>query len=275
LIRNIGNYYQKKGRIRMKDLHARVISSEILTEGFARICIEAPEIAGAGKPGQFVHVRCGRGVYSLMRRPLSIHQVKDRALVLLFQIKGEGTSWLAQRQPGEFVDLMGPLGQGFVLPEKGPVVLAAGGIGIAPLFFLARQAREKQLPVTILFGARNNETLCLLNGITEMAAEVKIATEDGSEGLRGLVTDLLKDSIKTSKPEAIYACGPEPMLKSVATIGNDWGIETQVSLEARMACGVGACRGCVTLVRKRGESVYENVCSAGPVFRGSEVVFDE
>jgi dihydroorotate dehydrogenase electron transfer subunit len=264
LTRKKREFLSKKGRIRMKELHARVISSEILTEGFARICIEAPEIAGAGKPGQFVHVKCGQGVYSLMRRPLSIHQVKDRTLVLLFQIKGEGTNWLAQRQPGEFVDLMGPLGQGFVLPEKGPVVLAAGGIGIAPLFFLA-----------ILFGARNNESLCLLDGITEMAAEVKIATEDGSEGFRGLVTDLLKDSINNSKPEVIYACGPEPMLKSVVTIGNDWGIETQVSLEERMACGIGACRGCVTLVRKRGESVYENVCSTGPVFRGREVFFDE
>jgi dihydroorotate dehydrogenase electron transfer subunit len=259
----------------MKELHARVISSEILTEDFAKISIEAPEIADAGKPGQFVHIKCGQGVYSLMRRPLSIHHVKDRALVLLFQIKGEGTNWLARRQPGDLVDLTGPLGRGFVLPEKGPVVLIAGGIGIAPLFFLARAAFEKHLPVTFLFGARNSESLCLLDGITETAAEVKIATEDGSEGVRGLVTDLLKDSINNSKPEAIYACGPEPMLKSVVTIGNNLGVETQVSLEARMACGIGACRGCVTLVRKRGESVYENVCSAGPVFRGSEVFFDE
>jgi dihydroorotate dehydrogenase electron transfer subunit len=154
------------------------------------------------------------------------------------------------------------------------VIIAAGGIGIAPLFFLAREALDKHLPVTILFGARSKESLCLLEGVTEMAAEVKIATEDGSEGLRGLVTDLLQDSLNNSRPEVIYACGPEPMLKSVAAMGIDRGIETQISLEARMACGLGACRGCVTLVRRRGESVYENVCSIGPVFRGSEVVFD-
>jgi hypothetical protein len=100
-------FLSKKGGIRMKELDARVISSEILTEDIARIFIEAPEIAGIAKPGQFVHIKCGRGVYSLMRRPLSIHQVKGKSLVLLFQIKGEGTTWLARRQPGELVDLIG------------------------------------------------------------------------------------------------------------------------------------------------------------------------
>ncbi|ATW27171.1 dihydroorotate dehydrogenase electron transfer subunit [Candidatus Formimonas warabiya] len=258
----------------MKESYAKVIYNETVGAGFAKICLEVPEIARLCQPGQFVHVNCGGGVYSLMRRPLSIHQIEDGALVLLFQIKGEGTKWLSQRQAGEQVDLIGPLGRGFELPDRGPVVLAAGGIGIAPLFFLAQEARKKQLPVTLLFGARNQAGLCLLDGIGAWCTEIMVATEDGSEGVQGKVTDLLHDFISKSKPEAVYACGPEPMLKTVVSLGNDRDIETQISLEARMACGVGACRGCVTLVRKRGELVYENVCSTGPVFRGREVVFD-
>lgn len=259
----------------MKEFSARVISCETLTKKFARITLEVPEIAKTCEPGQFVHVNCGRGVYSLMPRPISVHQVKDTTLVLLFQIKGEGTKWLARRQPGEFVDLIGPLGHGFILPKNGPVILMAGGIGIAPLCFLAQEVLKKQMSVTILYGVRNKESLCLLEGIREMGAEIRIATEDGSEGLKGVVTHLLKDSIYESKPEVIYACGPEPMLKSVVMMAKDLCIETQVSLEARMACGVGACRGCVTQIQKRGELVYENVCSSGPVFLGSEVAFDE
>jgi len=257
----------------MKVINGKVISCETLTKDFTRIVLEAPEIAGAARPGQFVHVNCGQGVYSLMRRPISVHDVYADKLVLLFQIKGEGTKWLTGRRPGDLVDLMGPLGHGFSLPQKGPALLVAGGIGVAPLCFLAKEIQKKQVPLTVLFGARDQESLCLLADIEKTGAKIKVATEDGSAGRRGLVTQLLEEAFHEAKPEIIYCCGPELMLKAVVTFSGNMGIETQVSLEERMACGIGACRGCVAIIKRNGISGYENVCSSGPVFRGSEVVF--
>jgi dihydroorotate dehydrogenase electron transfer subunit len=154
-------------------------------------------------------------------------------------------------------------------------MLVAGGIGIAPLCFLAEQLQKKQISITLLMGVRNQESLCLLDDIRKTQAEIKVATEDGSAGMRGLVTEFLADAIHESKPEIIYSCGPVPMLKHVVSLAQDLGVKTQVSLEERMACGVGACRGCVALIRRNGKSGYENVCTSGPVFWGSEVVFDD
>ncbi|MGI6630341.1 MAG: dihydroorotate dehydrogenase electron transfer subunit [Bacillota bacterium] len=259
----------------MKDLIAQVTVCEMLNKDFARITIDAPEIAETCKPGQFVHIRCGQGVYSLMRRPISVYQVKDKTLVLLFQIKGEGTKWLSRRRPGDFVDLIGPLGQGFTLPEKGPVWAVAGGIGIAPLCFLVQEIRQKNIPLVMFFGARSKDSLCLIEEIKNWGVDIRIATEDGSAGVRGFVTELFEKSLYASKPEAIYACGPESMLKTVVNLAKDLGVESQVSLEERMACGLGACRGCVTMIQRNGKLIYENVCSSGPVFLGREVVFDE
>jgi len=259
----------------MRELSGVIISNERVGENYNRLVVQAPEAARESGPGQFLHVYCGGGVYSFMRRPLSIHLAEEGKLGLLFQIKGEGTRWLAEREPGDKINFIGPLGRGFELPYSGPVALVAGGIGIAPLYFLAQEAVKKKLPVCLFFGARNKEHLCLTEGFSELGVTINIATDDGSSGYHGLVTDLLKEHVREINPQVICACGPEPMLESVVHIGSRYGIDTQISLEARMACGIGACRGCVTLVEKQGEKVYENVCSKGPVFDGREVVFHE
>lgn len=255
----------------MREVNAKVIAIEAVAKDFVHIVLAAPEIAQCAKPGQFIQVNCGQAVYSLLPRPISIHRVKDGCLILLVQVKGEGTRWLARRHPGDTVSFFGPLGNGFPLPEKGPVILAAGGIGVAPLVFLAEVLKNKGIPFTFLFGARNREGLALLKELETLNIDVQIATEDGSVGQKGFVTELLCGA----KPESVYACGPEPMLRALANWGKEEAVPTMLSLEARMACGVGACRGCVTKV-KRGEAVvYENVCNCGPVFDGNEVVFDD
>ncbi|MGI6712300.1 MAG: dihydroorotate dehydrogenase electron transfer subunit [Bacillota bacterium] len=259
----------------MQDVNGKVVSIQKINTNYTKMMLEVPEITKISEPGQFVHVDCGQGVYSLLRRPLSIYRVIGNDLGLLFQIKGEGTKWLADRQPGDKISLLGPLGRGFTLPSHGTIVLVAGGIGIAPLFFLTQEAIKKQLTVEFFFGAKNQDSLILADGLENLGVRLHIAMEDGSAGYQGMITDVLNKQLKNIIPQAIFACGPEPMLKSVTKIGIDTGIETQVSLEARMACGVGACRGCVTTIQREGEITLENVCSEGPVFNGREVVFHD
>lgn len=248
---------------------------QALSEGIVRLNILASGLAGKCKPGQFAHIYCGGGVYSITRRPLSISSVSNDEVSFLFQVKGEGTRWLSNRKPGDIIDIVAPIGHGFSLPDSGEVVLVAGGIGLAPLIFLGQEALKKGLQVVLLFGARNKDNIYGLDELTEGGAVIKLATEDGSAGEKGLVTMLLEKHIESSKPAGIYACGPKPMLEAVAKIGQLNDIPVEVSLEERMACGVGACRGCAVTVKNEHGKGYRNVCSDGPVFKGEEVFFND
>ncbi|MCK4722894.1 MAG: dihydroorotate dehydrogenase electron transfer subunit, partial [Dehalococcoidia bacterium] len=178
------------------------------------MCVEAPDVAAIARPGQFVTVGCGQEL--TLRRPLSIHQVANsRQLHLLFGIVGKGTSWLSDRQEGETLDLLGPLGNGFSIePASRNLLLVAGGIGIAPLAFLARQALSEGKSVTLLLGARTDAGLYpqrLLPG----GIETVVATEDGSTGTKGMITDILPDFVDWA--DQIYACGPLAMYQTIAT----------------------------------------------------------
>lgn len=252
-----------------------VTGVQMLSEGIARLNVLAPELANNCQPGQFAHIFCGGGVYSITRRPLSISSVSADEVSFLFQIKGEGTRWLANRTAGDRIDIIGPIGHGFQLPDEGEVVLVAGGIGLAPLILLGQVAFKKGLSVVLLFGARNKQSIYGLEELTEGGAAIKLATEDGSIGEKGLVTGLLEKHILSSRPEGIFTCGPKPMLEAVAKIGRQNNIPVQVSLEERMACGVGACRGCSVVVKNENGKGYQNVCSQGPVFKGEEVFFND
>lgn len=255
----------------MEEVKAKVIANDAVAEEYIRLVLAAPSIAAEAVPGQFVQVNCGGSVYSLMPRPISIHQVEKENLVLLIEIKGAGTQWLATRRPGDFVAIFGPLGRGFPLPAQGPAALVSGGIGIGPMAFLGRVLLEQGIDFDFLLGVRNRNGLALLRDVASLGITAQIATEDGSAGVKGYVTQLLAGLA----PTVVYACGPEPMLRAVARWGLQTGVPTKLSLEARMACGVGACRGCVTKIKRDGCIAYENVCNCGPVFDGSEVVFDE
>jgi len=285
--------------------------------------LEAPEIAGEAKPGQFVHVRCDDGCRPLLRRPFSIHRIQNSevrgqkskvkgkvtirdTVEILYKVVGEGTRILIEKKEGEELNLIGPLGNGFRLPVTSnqlPVVLVAGGVGIASLLFLAE---EIKLPVTVLIGAKTKDQVLCEDDFKKLGCEVKISTEDGSYGYKGLVTELLKTFLSAFRtlPEGarshrdgvhsafIYACGPRPMLKGVAEIAGKDNIPCQVSLEEHMACGLGACLGCAIKVKmpdsgcwmpvKTSASVqglgssiqYKRVCKDGPVFDASEVIWE-
>jgi len=238
--------------------------------GHCLICVEAPEIAASAKAGQFVTVRCGETL--ILRRPLSIHQSTDsKYLHLLFKIVGKGTIWLHQRQKGEKLDLIGPLGKGFSIePATKKLLLVAGGIGIAPLVFLAGKAASEGMSVKLLLGTRKKDALyprkLLPNGI-----ETIITTEDGSDGKKGKVADILSRYIDWA--DQIYACGPLAMYKAIADQRQQWKNKkpVQVSLEVRMGCGIGACFSC-SIKTKNG---MKQVCRDGPVFDLDEVILEE
>ncbi len=250
----------------MKQSVAPVISSTEVTPGVFLIWLECPDIAGLAVPGQFVMVRCGEG--TLLRRPLSIHLANKASgrLALLFATVGRGTLWLSRRKTGDKVDLFGPLGNGFsLLPASRNLLLVAGGMGVAPLYFLAQETRKKGLSVTLLYGT------AIRNPYPEVAHDIRLirATEDGSLGYRGLVTDLLPDF--TSQADQIFACGPAAMYRTMARMPELKGKAVQVSLEMRMACGFGVCYGCTVRTRHG----LKQVCKDGPVFELDDVLWDE
>ena len=230
--------------------------------------LNCPDIAAKVAPGQFVMVRCGGG--STLPRPFSIFRTYGGDLAILYAVYegGIGTEWLAERHTGDLMQIMGPLGNGFTLdPMTRNILLIGGGIGIAPLYFLAQDAVAHLRSVTFLYGTANR-------GRYPIPPEFKPvqATEDGSVGYKGYITDLIPQYI--DKAEQIFVCGPLSMLKTIAQQKNDFklaGKQVQVSLEVRMGCGAGVCYSC-SIHTKQG---LKQVCKDGPVFNFDDVFWDE
>jgi dihydroorotate dehydrogenase electron transfer subunit len=246
---------------------AKVTANSQPMTGAHRLWLEAPKIAAQAKPGQFVMVRCGEDEERQLRRPLSVHQRVGDQIALLFNIVGGGTQWLSQRASGDKLDLLGPLGNGFSLNAgTRRLLLAAGGIGVAPMHFIAEEAVKKGLSVTLLYGAPTATYLYphLPDGI-----DVIYTTEDGSAGKKGMVTDIIPDFI--DEADQIFACGPLPMYKTMARMPELKNKSTQVSLEVRMGCGVGVCYGC-TVKTTQG---LKQVCKDGPVFELNDILWDK
>lgn len=262
----------------MEQISATIISNQDLTEGYTAtpranlICVETTNIATSAKPGQFVMVNCGTEV--ILRRPLSIHQTNASSRIyFLFTVAGKGTFWLSQRQKGEKLDLLGPLGNGFTIkPKSKKLLLIAGGIGIAPLAFLAHQARSQGKHITLILGARKKEQLYKQNLPTD-GLETIILTDDGSDGIKGKITDFrfLPDYIRQA--DQIFSCGPLPMYKAIGDLIRQMSLDKdiQVSLETRMGCGIGTCYGC-SIKTKNGMKM---VCHDGPVFSMDEIIWQE
>jgi len=231
------------------------------------------------RPGQFVNVAASEEL--ALRRPFSVAGVpKPGKLELLVELRGKGTRGLAARRPGETVSILGPLGNAFREPAADEVaVIVAGGIGVAGLRLLAMDLREEGHEVLTLVGARTRATLLdhlLPPPTTDGRARLEVATDDGSAGFEGTVCELLDKELETiarphKNPARVYVCGPPPMIKEAAGIALRHGVPCQVLLEEIMACGVGACRGCVVLTH----AGYKTVCSDGPVFDAEKLVFEE
>lgn len=247
-----------------------VISNSKLMSTAHLIELEAPSIMKVCKPGQFIMVRCGDEF--VLRRPFSIHRTGNSdSLSILFNIVGRGTSWLEQIKEGEKLDVLGPLGNGFTVNYgTESSLLVAGGIGIAPLLYLANELLTANKSVTLVVGASGGDCLYPVE-LLPKGAHIVIATEDGSIGQKGMVTDLLSDY--ENQIQQVFACGPLAMYKTMFSCMNSAGLNslTQVSLEVRMGCGVGACYGCSIKTRNG----MKSVCKDGPVFFLDEIIWDE
>lgn len=248
-----------------------------VADDWYRLKLHAPALACA-EPGQFVHLRAGFGAGSLLRRPFSIHFADEQAgeIWLLIRVAGNVTAALARLQAGEILDLLGPLGTGFPVPdEAGKALLVAGGIGLAPLYFLARRRRAAALPFDLIIGGLTGTALPEGTFFSRDGLQPVLATEDGSRGRQGTAVDLLEMQLRLPEaPARIHACGPLPMLARVVEIGRANGVPTHISLESVLACAVGACLGCAFPFKTGGGIEYRRICRDGPVFNGEEACFE-
>ena len=229
--------------------------------------VRALSIAEAARPGQFVMIRAGEGLDPLLRRPFSICGVTGDQVMVLYRVVGRGTRMLSNTREGAFLSVLGPLGKGFAIPRSGqPATLVAGGMGIAPLAFLAGSIGAGRHLFLAGFGSADQIVRDHPMGLRDM--EISFSTDDGSAGHPGLVTELLERALAHTDGSSlkVFACGPIPMLKAVAEITAVMNIPCQVSLEASMACGLGACQGCAVKAAPGQVRPYWHVCQDGPVF---------
>ncbi|NMC27863.1 MAG: dihydroorotate dehydrogenase electron transfer subunit [Syntrophomonadaceae bacterium] len=249
-------------------LSHRQVAPEIYSLEFA-----APALAREASPGQFLQVRTSPTYDPLLRRPISLFDAEaERGVVtLLYRVVGRGTSLLTELPVDGLVDVMGPLGRGFTLPERPEkVLLVGGGMGLAPLLFLGRMLKQGGSQVKILGGAADAQRLWAGNRFERLGISFSPVTVDGSAGRQGLVAELLADWPELDQVDRIYCCGPEAMMAAVSKIAREHNIWGELSLEEHMACGVGACLGCARLLQP-GDTGYVKICKDGPVFNMSEV----
>lgn len=261
---------------------AKIISNKHIKDKYFVCVVKAAEIAKTASPGQFIEVKVDSSFDPLLRRPLGVHGVYGENIEIMYEAIGPATKILSQRKNGEYLDIIGPLGNGFdyepQVASRKSQVLIAGGMGVAPLFFLAGRltdkiTRDSGSKILVLIGARTKKQILCEKEFKELDCDVKIATDDGSRGFRGRVTDLLKDLLRTRGQDPgvkVFACGPRPMLKEISRVSKENRIPAQISLEEHMSCGIGACMGCVVQTRNG----YKRVCKEGPVFEARDIVWD-
>ena len=252
----------------IKQIATSVVSNtEVIADTYL-IWLNSPTLVEA-QPGQFLMVRCEGE--TLLRRPLSIHQLTttegNTKLALFFSIVGKGTHWLSRCKAGDTLDILAPLGNSYTIhPSSHNLLLVAGGIGIAPLLFLAQRAIAQGYAVKILLGATSASRL-YPQSLLPPEAELIIATDDGSTGRKGMLTDILSEHI--DQADQIFVCGPRPMYLRMANMGFKEK-PIQLSLETRMGCGFGACYSC-TIKTKHG---LMQVCKDGPIFELNVIRWD-
>ncbi|MBT3375392.1 MAG: dihydroorotate dehydrogenase electron transfer subunit [Lentisphaerae bacterium] len=260
-----------------KQVDAAVETNSVLQGDYYQIVLAAPDLAATVQPGQFVHIRLPGFEHRVLRRPFSVcdADTETGTLTVVYKVVGEGTAHLARVVAGSQVNVLGPLGIGFSRPsiDSRPVIVA-GGYGCAATYLLARISA---LPPVCLLGGRSAGDILLVDRFEALGCDVRVSTDDGSQGHRGRVTELLEPALAGEGPFGpVYACGPNPMLRAVSAIMLTRGEDAEVSLDHVMCCGVGACFACV--VRLKADThdgwKYVRTCLNGPVFKASDICWD-
>jgi len=245
-----------------------VVYREKLSDEAFNMTVLSKRLALQAKAGQFVHIKCGHS--RPLRRPVSISNVSGYAIDLVVQVKGAGTSWLKERKPGSKIDVIGPLGNGFTLPQ-GDIILVGGGIGVAPLLFAAYEAVGK---VTAVLGFKAAKKIILKGAFEDACDEVIITTDDGSAGFHGSTVSAVEELLKQRGTSCnVLSCGPYSMLKALYYACKKYDAALQVSLEEKMGCGVGACLVCACETNVDGQARMSRACVEGPVFFAEDVVW--
>ena len=259
----------------MFEQETEIVFHDQVAENVFLLGLHAPQILHSAKPGQFVMLRVHSGIDPLLRRPFSICGCQDKdILLILYKKVGQGTAILTSKKKGEYVSILGPLGKGFHnLRDYDLSLLIGGGMGLAPLLFLTQSLNMGVFH--LLAGFVSKKDTFPLEQIVGPVENLSVSTEDGSLGMKGLVTDLFQEHLTSFEGQqenlAVYSCGPRPMLEQVVRMCRDKGIACQVSLETYMACGVGACLGCAVKASTRTGQAYYHVCTEGPVFNGEDI----
>lgn len=267
---------ETKGKV----VSAGIISNERVCPGHYLMELESPGLAVKAVPGQFVNVLVSEELTDpFLRIPLGVHRITKKGISLFYKVVGTATRMLSGKIPGEKLNVLGPLGNGFDLgketPEdKKPSLLVAGGHGTAPLYALAEELVKRGGEVTVFIGASSKNCVTLAEEFRTAGCEVRVATDDGSSGIKGFVTcavnEFLEKELGGKTPE-IYACGPEPMLAALARVTAQKGLRAQVSMDPYMACGTGVCRGCAV----RTVTGLRLACKDGPVFYSDEIIWEK
>ncbi len=265
----------------MTQFRARLAGNRAVGEYRHLVLVTSAEI-GQVRPGHFATVAVGgRDSGMLLRRAFSIHRVSTKpstgtAIELVIAAKGPGTQWLASQPEGTLIDVIAPLGRPFSLPkEPVPCVLVAGGYGAAPMIALAEELRSRGCRVDVVLGAATESRLFGVLDLKRIADSITVTTDDGSLGVRGMVSDVLPDVMRRADSAVVYACGPMGMLRAVSEIAARTGAIAQCAVEEAMACGVGVCMTCVLpVVGDDGRTRMVRSCTEGPVFRGDRVRWD-
>lgn len=254
-----------------------MLDHQQISPNIFRITLYSEYLATHAQPGQFVEVRVSKTSAPLLRRPISFHRIapEHKTFELLYEVIGQGTETLSRSRVSDEIDVLGPLGTGFTIdPAKKLHILVGGGMGAAPLLALAETLKAKK--PYVLIGGQNKDKIYCEKELKAVTDQVLIATDEGSYGRKGFISDLLIDFLDNQLTthnfplSTIYTCGPRAMLKAVSEIAFQKKIDCQVSMEERMACGIGTCLGCVVKTK----SGYQRVCKEGPVFNSGEIIWE-
>jgi dihydroorotate dehydrogenase electron transfer subunit len=260
----------------VKQQKSQILSNRQIHDNYYQLQLKCNNGFEKAIPGQFVMLRLSENYYPLLRRPFSIHDVSqneagDYCVELLLKVIGKGTLALSQYLPGQWIDILGPIGNGFCFNDSVKnALLVSGGIGVAPMRFLAKCLLDNGTSCHVISGGRTDNDVLCTDIFHALGIDVSIYTDDGSAGTKGLVTDDLEMLIQKQIPDIVYSCGPQLMLSKVSEIAEKNNVACQVSLESHMACGMGACLGCA-VQSKDLHKTYYHVCADGPVFLANRV----
>ena len=248
----------------------KVVKNEKLCPRFYRLCLDAKPILNKVQPGQFIHIKVSDNLEPFFRRPFSVYRAQ-KYVEVLYEPIGQGTTLLSQKKPGDWLDVLGPLGNQFNDPPLGTkqVVMISGGIGIAPFLILSDKLKNKKYDLLLLYGGRTKGHVYPMKEFKQNGCRIFVATDDGSVGTKGRVSKLYAKINCDPKTTRLYACGPHPMLASVKEFALQHDLRCEASCEEMMACALGACLGCSIKTTKG----YKTTCYDGPVFDIEEVIF--